>query len=77
MPGNGFFVLCVTGALFFCRAHCADVASAFVFSVSVSIGGGVMEYFVFGADAVVIVAVIDVFVPWVSAFFPFWSGVGS
>ena len=70
MPGNGFLVLCVTGALFFCRARCADVASAFVFSVSVSIGGGVisigggvMKYFVFGADDVVIVAVIDVLIP--------------
>ena len=77
MSGDGFFILHVAGALFFSWAVCTDIASAFVFSVPVTIGGGIMEDFVFRADDVVIVAVIDICMPWMTAFLTFWSGVCS
>ena len=63
MSDDDFFILHVTGALFFSCAVYTDIASAFVFSVPVTIGGSIMEDFVFGANDIVIVTVIDILVP--------------
>lgn len=58
MLGDGFFAFCISDALFFRWTFCTDVASAFVFSVSVSAVHGVVEHFVFWIDDAVIVAVV-------------------
>ena len=77
MSDDDFFILHVTGALFFSWAVCTDIASAFVFSVAVTIGGSIMEDFVFGANDIVIVTVIDILMPWMTVFLSFWSGIGG
>ena len=55
MSGDDLFILHVAGALFSGRTVCTDISSAFVFSVPVTIGGSIMEDFVFGANDIVIV----------------------
>ena len=77
MSGDDLFILHVAGALFSGRTVCTDISSALVFSVAVTIGGGIMEGFVFGTDDVIIIAVIDILMPWMTAFLSFWSGIGG
>ena len=77
MSGDDLFILHVAGALFSGRTVCTDISSTLVFSVAVTIGGGIMEGFVFGTDDVIIIAVIDILIPWMTAFLSFWSGIGG
>lgn len=77
MSGDDLFILHVAGALFSGRTVCTDISSALVFSVAVTIGGGIMEGFVFGTDDVIIIAVIDICMLWMTAFLSFWSGIGG
>lgn len=71
MPDYDLFIFGVSGTHFSAYAICTNIASAIVLSVAVAIGGDIMKFFVLGGvDEVIIVAVIDIFIPWISFFFP-------
>lgn len=69
----GLIILYIACALFFRWTVRTDIApaSTFVFSLSVAVGCGIVERFVFRTDNVVIVVVVDIFMPWGTFFLTF------
>lgn len=76
MPRNSLFALGILCTQCPCGTILAQVGAAFVFPVAVPVGSGIVQRFIFRANHIVKVFIVDVVIPGMAAFFGFGAGIG-
>ena len=77
MPRDGLFTLGILCTHIPGRAVLAQIAAAFVFPIAFAVGGGIVQGLIFGTNHIVVIFIVNIFIPRVVAVFCFGAGIGS